>query len=67
VLGQVSAFRSDRCTAENGEADTYKVVGYVRWCARVLTGCCDDIDENPPMGDWQIHLVCSKETTQSLG
>lgn len=30
MLGQVSASRSDRCTAEDGEADTYKVFGYVR-------------------------------------
>lgn len=42
--------RSDRCTAEDGEADTYKVVGYVRLRVRVSTGCEEDFDEDPPMG-----------------
>lgn len=52
-------YRSDRCAAEDGEADTYKVVGYVRLRVRVSTGCEEDIEEDPPMGDcWQIHLVC---------
>jgi hypothetical protein len=43
VLGQASASRSDRCTAEDREANTYKVVGYLRLRVCILTGCGDNI------------------------
>jgi hypothetical protein len=65
VLGQVSASRSDRCTAEDGEADTYKVVGYVRVRVCILTGCSDNIKRRPSNGRMPDPLGLQKETTRA--